>query len=107
MKTKVRGDLVGILVMLLVFWLLGGCASTYKLEVEHISHPMVGPPFEGADQEDAVTQLVGLAGWGGVGSGPYVEAGLGANLRGSNGGGFYGPPLTFTARAGYVWRTGK
>jgi hypothetical protein len=30
----------------------------------------------------------------------YVEQGLGYNLQGENGGGFYGPELTYTGRIG-------
>jgi hypothetical protein len=82
--------------------LLTGCASAYRLEVEHVSHPLAGQPFGPRTDEDALTQAHALASWRrGVG---YVEAGIGWNLRGEGGGGFYGPALTGTVRAGVEFK---
>jgi hypothetical protein len=89
-----------------VLLVLQGCASTsLQVEVEHVSHPTDGWPFGSRYEEDGLTQASVLAGWR-FGR-TYIDAGVGANLRGRNGGGFYGSPITGTVRAGYVLREGK
>lgn len=84
--------------------LLGACAPTsVLLESEHVSHPFVGPPFSPRTDEAGLTHASVLLRWRMGGADRvqgYVDAGLGANLQGSCGGGFYGPTLTGTVRAG-------
>lgn len=72
--------------------------SSYRVEVEHISHPLAGWPVSANNTEDGLSQANVIARWthGRV----YVENGLGYNLQGRNGGGFYGPALTYTGRIG-------
>ena len=80
--------------------LLTGCASYGRVELEHVSHPFAGWPVERqCGSEDGVTQASAILGW--KRGGAYVEAGMGYNLEGKNGGGFYGPAVTGTVRAGY------
>ncbi len=78
-----------------------GCAllpASLKFEAEHTSHPTVGWPTGGFGDEDVLNTASALLHWrGGVG---YVDAGLGRNLRGANGGGVYGPSLIGTVRVG-------
>jgi hypothetical protein len=80
---------------------LSGCSiapHTTRIELEHISHPLSGRPFGPRFEEDSLNQLNVLGRWrrGRI----YVEQGLGYNLRGRHGGGFYGPGLTYTGRVG-------
>lgn len=90
------------LAVVLIVHAVSGCASlapaSTKLEFEHVSHPLAGWPVGARDQEDALTQANGLLVWRAERA--YVEAGLGYNLRGRDGGGIYGPTLTGTVRAG-------
>jgi hypothetical protein len=86
---------------LLIALSMTGCAvmpDSTRLELEHVSHPLAGWPVSAADTEDALTQLNVIGHWqsGNV----YVENGLGYNLQGENGGGFYGPGFTYTGRIG-------
>jgi hypothetical protein len=85
---------------------LTGCGvmpTHLRVEVEHVSHPLVGwPCTPQAGSEDGLSQLSGIAAW--RGDHAYAEAGLGYNLEGRNGGGIYGPALTGTVRVGYEWR---
>ncbi len=82
-----------------------GCATTFTVEAEHVSHPGAGWPCGPENEEDALTHVQAVLGWVGAGGvGPYLQAGVGANLQGSNGAGFYGPTVTGTLRAGYTWR---
>jgi hypothetical protein len=81
--------------------LLTGCAALpthVKVEVEHISHPLAGWPCSDKYTEDAVTEASTLAVW--RSEHLYLEAGVGYNLKGANGSGFYGPALTGIVRAG-------
>lgn len=81
---------------------LVGCSSlppdSIRAEVEHVSHPLAGWPVSASNTEDGLSQANVVARWqsGRV----YVEHGLGWNLQGENGGGFYGPALTYTGRIG-------
>lgn len=72
-----------------------GCTSM-RVEYEHVSHPFAGPPFGPSDEEDWLDQvnacLVKRAGVA------YGESCLGYRLTD---GGFYGPRLTGTLRAGF------
>jgi hypothetical protein len=86
---------------------LGGCTTLtpdrVNVEVAHTSHLTAGWPLErqkGA--EDGISTL-GLTveytrgKW-------YLAGGIGVNLEGHNGGGFYGPAEVSTIRGGYsVW----
>jgi hypothetical protein len=74
---------------------LAGCASGVRLEAEHVSHPFAGRPFSDRTEEDSLTQVNALLEW--QRHGWFIESGLGYRVRD---GGFYGPPLTFTVRAG-------
>lgn len=81
--------------------LLQGCAAmpaTVRAELEHVSHPLAGWPVSAANTEDGLSQFNVIGHWrsGRV----YVEHGLGWNLQGRDGGGFYGPGLTYTGRVG-------
>lgn len=80
---------------------LPGCASTSLLvEAEHISHPLAGWPCEKQkNSEDGVSQLGALLRFRSD-SGLYLDAGMGVNLEGRNGGGMRGPALMGTMRAG-------
>lgn len=86
--------------------LLAGCAlapATVRLEYEHVSHPLAGWPCERqGTTEDVLNQVNAIARY--EIRGAYVDLGLGRNLQGQHGGGFYGPVLTGTVRAGYEWR---
>lgn len=83
----------------LVALLATGCSSLLpnaaRVEIEHVSHPMAGPPFGPRNEEDALSQLNILVRW--QQSAWYAESGLGYKLEDS---GMYGPRLTFTARVG-------
>jgi hypothetical protein len=79
-----------------------GCATfapdASRIEIEHVSHPLAGYPSGARAEEDGLTQVNALARWK---SGRfYVEQGIGYNLKGRDGGGFYGPGLTYTGRVG-------
>lgn len=81
---------------------LSGCAlspTSARVELEHVSHPLAGWPVSANDTEDGLSQANVILHWqsGRV----YVENGIGVNLQGENGGGFYGPGLTYTGRIGY------
>lgn len=73
---------------------LSGCTSL-RAEWEHTSHPFAGEPFGPANEEDVLdtANLIARRQSGRF----YTEAGLGWKLAD---GGFYGPELTFTYRAG-------
>jgi hypothetical protein len=87
--------------LLLVALVLSGCSSAQvRIELDHDSHPFDGVPFGPRTEEDSLTQVSGIASW--RHGRAYVEVGTGYNLRGRNGGGFYGSPWTGTARAGWV-----
>jgi hypothetical protein len=72
--------------------------SGARLEVEHVSHPLAGWPVSAKNTEDGLSQANAILRW--QRGRTYVEQGLGYNLKGENGGGFYGPELTYTARFG-------
>lgn len=80
---------------------LTGCSvapDRVSTELEHVSHPLAGWPVSASNTEDALTQVNIIARWQ---TGRfYVEHGLGWNVQGENGGGFYGPGLTYTGRIG-------
>lgn len=80
---------------------LPGCASTSLLiEGEHISHPLAGWPCEKQrGSEDGISQVGALLRFRSD-TGLYLDAGMGVNLEGRNGGGIYGPALMGTIRAG-------
>jgi hypothetical protein len=87
--------------------LLAGCATVLpdstRLEIEHVSHPLVGWPMSPSGDEDALTQANVIMHWqsGRV----YVQNGFGYNLQGSDGAGFQGPGLTYTGRIGVLlWK---
>ena len=72
--------------------------TSLRAEVEHVSHPLAGWPVSADNTEDGLSQVNVVAHWqhGRL----YVENALGYNLQGENGGGFYGPGLTYTGRVG-------
>ena len=80
---------------------LQGCSvmpQDVRAEFEHVSHPLAGWPVSADSTEDGLSQLNVIGRWqsGRI----YIENGLGYNLQGRNGGGFYGPGLTYTGRIG-------
>lgn len=80
---------------------LPGCGvmpSSVRAEVEHVSHPLAGWPVSAGSTEDGLSQFNVIGHWqtGRI----YVENGIGYNLQGRDGGGFYGPGLTYTGRIG-------
>jgi hypothetical protein len=88
---------------LLIALSMTGCAvipDSTRLELEHVSHPLAGWPVSANNTEDGLSQVNLITHWqsGRV----YVEQGLGYNLQGENGGGFYGPELTYTGRIGVL-----
>jgi hypothetical protein len=88
---------------LLIALSMTGCAvipDSTRLELEHVSHPLAGWPVSANNTEDGLSQVNLIGHWqsGRV----YVEQGLGYNLQGENGGGFYGPELTYTGRIGVL-----
>lgn len=88
--------------------LLAACApQRMRVGIDHVSHPLVGWPFSPASDEDAITEArVALEWQRGC---AYFAAGVGVNLYGRNGSGFYGPPLTGNVSTGCVFnlRGGK
>jgi hypothetical protein len=90
----------GRVVIAVALLLLCACATpTLRIEAEHVSHPLAGWPCEPQHlSEDDVTQANVLLHW--QRRGWYADAGLGWNLQGNGGGGFYGPALTGTVRVG-------
>ena len=101
---SIIGITICLLCLLAIGFILAGCApNTVRVEVDHQSHLLVGYPFTPQREEDNLTVLQGTLEWGGP-TGPYLDAGLGYNLQGANGGGFYGPSFTGTLRAGYAWK---
>jgi hypothetical protein len=89
------------LALLLAITTLPACSAlptSVRAELEHVSHPMAGWPVSANNTEDGLSQANVIARWqkGHV----YVENGLGYNLQGRDGGGFYGPAVTYTGRIG-------
>jgi hypothetical protein len=89
-------------IVILASLVLSACTTLHpdsvRTEFEHISHPLAGWPINASNNEDALTQANVIARWQ---SGRfYVENGLGWNVQGEHGGGFYGPGLTYTVRVG-------
>ncbi len=73
---------------------LQGC--TYlSAEMQHVSHPLAGPPFGPKTEEDSLNTVNACAGR--ERQGWYVEQCLGYKLTD---GGVYGPKLTYEARFG-------
>lgn len=99
-----RGVVIGAATMLLLTTCVG-CASLapthYAVEVEHVSHPLVGWPFTDRYDEDELTQANGRVSWR-ADNGAYLDAALGVNLHAA--GGFYGPRFTGTVRVGKEWK---
>jgi hypothetical protein len=84
---------------------LTGCAAmpnAYYVETEHVSHPLAGWPVGSKDEEDSLNQLNVGAEWRNEGA--YLQMSLGYVLTD---GGFYGPKLTATMRAGYKFQVAK
>lgn len=93
---------------------LGGCVSLphcdkqdVRAEVEHISHPTAGSPWNGKYEEDWLNQLnlLGRCQSGRV----YAEVGIGYKLGSprewDERGPMYGPPVTGTVRVGmFLWQ---
>lgn len=86
----------------MVVVLLGGCTSLKPIsalvELEHVSHPLVGWPVN-HDPEAGLSQVSGLLRWDL--NGVLIEQGLGYNLDPQ---GFYGPRLTYTGRISKEFR---
>lgn len=103
MKSNRFFALVFCTVVFIVAQLVGCAAPTLLIEADHTSHPSVGWPIEpqspnGHNVEVDITQASALLRW--RKDGWYLDAGLGANLMGRDGGGFRGPVLTGTVRIG-------
>lgn len=90
--------------LLLASVLLASCATApdrMGVSLDHVSHPLVGWPFSSRYDEDALTEMRISAEWQrGCG---FASIGIGYNLRGRDGGGFYGPPLTGSFAVGCSW----
>jgi hypothetical protein len=87
---------------------LTGCSlqpTVYRAELEHVSHPLAGAPFGPKNEEDSLGQATIVARW--ESGRAYVEHGLGYNLKGRDGGGFYGPSLTYVGRVGFEFGRAK
>ena len=95
---------VSVLLMCSVLSACVTCPDTMRVEVEHVSHPFAGWPFGSRYEEDSLTQASVLAEW--TSRDAYLDIGIGRNLLGQGGGGFYGPSLTAIARAGVVIKLG-
>jgi len=91
------------------YWLLLGCAALTgcaampdraRIELSHDSHATTGSAHCSQQcSEDGLSRASLILKWQ---RGPVtIEAGEGWNLRGRNGGGFYGPGEVFTGRIGY------
>lgn len=93
------------LALIPLFALATGCVEVTRLpdsgrlELEHVSHPLAGWPVSAANTEDALTQANLVLRWD-VSKRVFIEQGLGYNIQGANGGGFYGPAFTYTGRVG-------
>jgi hypothetical protein len=83
------------LMVLIAVTLIQPACSYLKVEAEHVSHPTAGPPFGPRNQEDSINQINACL--GSDDGQTYYESCLGYQVRD---GGFYGPPLTFSARVG-------
>lgn len=97
-----RGAGIGRAVILVAAFAVSGCAlipDSAGCEVEHVSHPLAGWPVSARDTEDGLSQFNVYAKWQ-IGERGYLQRAVGWNLRGENGGGFYGPEWTYTARIG-------
>jgi hypothetical protein len=84
---------------------LQGCAlapTGMYSEYEHVSHPLAGAPFGPENEEDWLDQLNVGAKW--ERGGAYLHAGIGYVLTD---GGFFGPRLTGSIRAGYHFNFGN
>lgn len=90
---------------------LSGCSALIptgvRTELSHDSHATVGSVHcaSGACTEDGLTRASVLLQW--QHDGLLIEAGEGLNLRGRNGGGFYGPAEVFTGRVSYTINFGR
>lgn len=73
--------------------------DTARLSTAHYSHLSAGFPFGPKNEEDALTLLNMKGNWK-CGS-EFFEAGIGINIAGKNGGGFYGPSEVVGFEYGY------
>lgn len=95
-----------LLVVIALALVLVGCQTIepnkVRVQTTHISHLTAGAPFGARSEEDGLTIVELTARW--ELKGAFVEVGEGYNVRGRNGGGFYGPAETTSLRLGYEWR---
>lgn len=89
---------------------LSGCSvlapTGLRTELSHDSHITVGSAHcTHQCAEDGLTRASVLLQW--HHDGLLIEAGEGLNLRGRNGGGFYGPAEVFTGRVSYTFNFGS
>ncbi len=84
----------------LILLLLSGCTSL-SLEGAHTSHPFAGPPFGPKSEEDSLNSVNACAQR--EKGRYYLEQCVGYKI---GDGGFFGPRLIYTARAGVRWRIG-
>lgn len=97
MSTNLRPPMDWIILLLLILVLINMCSGCtgMRVEVEHTSHPLAGPPFGPRSEEDSLNTINVVKR---VEKGRfYAEGGLGYKF---DDGGFYGPPLTATVRVG-------
>lgn len=85
---------------------LSGCSALMptglRIETSHNSHATVGTAnCRERCAEDGLTLASALLQW--QHKGLLIEAGEGVNLRGRDGGGFYGPREVFTGRVSYTF----
>lgn len=113
--------LVGLALIALVLasCAMSGCAAlvpqSVGLEFEHISHPQVGWPvgqkyrdeWYGTVRAESEVNNVNLMGKYRGREGWYVDAGLGVNVFGNDGSGFFGPTVVGTLRAGWDFKVRK
>lgn len=79
---------------------LAGCVALPDyagMDVEHISHPLAGPPFGPTSDEDSLNHIRGFVGW--RHGRAFCEVSLGYKLTD---GGFYGPRMTANANVGLM-----
>lgn len=102
-RTRTALKVVGAVALSACVLAGAGCAAMpdrLRVELSHDSHATTGSASCSRNcSEDGLTRASLILKWQ---RGPFViEAGEGWNLKGRNGGGFYGPGEVFTARAGY------
>jgi len=97
------GFYAGIGIAAVIILATPGCAlvpDRARVELSHDSHSTTGSRGCHSNcSEDGLSRASLILKWQ---RGPVtIETGEGWNLRGRNGGGFYGPGEVFTARVGY------